>query len=69
MFCDCVVNDTTRPDLKPRQMGYYEELEQLVSSGKYDTRDDFTVVLQPQMRDMLPPIDVSVSIIPPFSTL
>ncbi len=55
------MNDTTRPDLRPRQLAYYEELEDLISSGKYDTTEDFTVVLQPHLRDTGPPIDVRIT--------
>lgn len=30
---------------------YQEQTEELIASGRYDTRDDFTVVLQPFFRD------------------
>jgi phospholipase B1 len=56
-FCSCVTNPSTRPLMREYQMEYYNLLDQLISSGKYDTRDDFTVVLQPQMRDITPPKD------------
>ena len=58
-FCSCALNETTRPLLRPAQLGYYEKLKELAEGGRYDTRDDFTVVLQPYMVDMLPPVDVS----------
>jgi len=37
---------------------YQFETEMLVRSGKYDTRDDFTVVVQPFFRDTVPPASV-----------
>ena len=43
-------------------MQYYEALKQLIEeSGRYDQKDDFTVVLQPFMRDWRPPMNVSSS--------
>ena len=35
-------------------MEYYGELNELIETGRYDTRDDFTVVLQPMLVDMKP---------------
>lgn len=50
----------TRQELRPLQLQYYEALKQLIEeSGRYDQKDDFTVVLQPFMRDWRPPQDVS----------
>ena len=40
-------------------MDYYYGLKELVDSGKYDSRDDFTVVLQPYVVELAPWIDVS----------
>ena len=34
---------------------YQQKVQDLVDSGIYDAREDFTVVLQPFMRDMLHP--------------
>lgn len=62
-FCGCAVDPETQPEMRQLQMGYYNELKTLVDSGRYDTRDDFTVVLQPQMRDLVPYLDVSVYIL------
>jgi phospholipase B1 len=33
----------------------------LIASGRYDTKEDFTVVLQPFMKKMKPPTTVSIS--------
>ena len=36
--------------LRPLQLEYFKMLEEL-ADGRYDTRADFTVVLQPHLRD------------------
>ena len=47
------------PDtIRQIQLEYYDKLKELVDSRRYDTRDDFTVVLQPHMRDQYPLVDV-----------
>lgn len=57
-FCDCAINDTTRPQLRQTQLGYYEALKNITEDPKYlYGREDFAVVLQPHMRDMEPPRD------------
>jgi phospholipase B1 len=53
-FCVCAFNETTREMLRPVQLEYYEQLVDMVESGRYDTRDDFTVVIQPHQRDIEP---------------
>ena len=58
-FCMCAVNKTTRGDLRDIQLDYYHKLNELVESGRYDTSDDFTVVIQPHQRDIKPVLDVS----------
>ena len=60
-FCSCAVREESRQYLREIQLEYSRLLEELVNSGRYDTRDDFTVVLQPHMRDIVPPLDVSTS--------
>ncbi|KAK2194108.1 hypothetical protein NP493_2g07027 [Ridgeia piscesae] len=57
-FCHCALDGATRGELRPVQLQYYEALKQLIEvSGRYDQKEDFTVVLQPFMRDWLPPKD------------
>jgi phospholipase B1 len=56
-YCDCCVNETTRRELRNTQLGYYNELVAIAEDPKYQDRDDFQVVVQPQMRDLMPPID------------
>jgi len=55
-FCDCARNWTTLPMLRPLQLQYTEVFNQLASEERFHS-DDFTVVVQPHLRDMLPPID------------
>ncbi|KAK2170678.1 hypothetical protein LSH36_1g12015 [Paralvinella palmiformis] len=55
LFCDCVVVNAT--EMKPLQLGYYNELKSLIDSGKYETKDDFTVVIQPMFVDSDLPVD------------
>ncbi|ELU16539.1 hypothetical protein CAPTEDRAFT_194093 [Capitella teleta] len=65
-FCNCVTNPETRPEMRPTQLSYINLLDELISSGKYDTRDDFTVVFQPHMRDIVPPKDENGEFYPDF---
>lgn len=54
--------------MRVRQFGYWQELDQVINSGKYDTREDFTVVLQPMFRDQEPPVDVKYHFKPHLET-
>ncbi|KAK2180581.1 hypothetical protein NP493_437g04011 [Ridgeia piscesae] len=57
-MCECALDHNTRPELRPVQLQYYEALKELIEdSGRYDQKEDFTVVLQPFMRDMALPLD------------
>jgi phospholipase B1 len=56
-FCNCVTNPSDRPNMRPTQLGYHNLVRDLINSGNYDTRNDFTVVFQPHMRDIVPPVD------------
>ncbi|CAH1796942.1 unnamed protein product, partial [Owenia fusiformis] len=55
MFCGCVTDDATRPGLKPLQEAYVRGLHDMVNSDRYETRDDFTVVIQTGLEDATPP--------------
>jgi len=57
-FCSCARNSTTKPTMRPIQLQYFDQLERVANDPRYK-RDDFTVVLQPHLRDMIPPIDES----------
>ncbi|XP_039605816.1 phospholipase B1, membrane-associated [Polypterus senegalus] len=60
ILCPCVVkpreNSTELHGLATLNRAYQEALRALVSSGRYDTSDDFTVVLQPFFRDVPTPL-------------
>jgi len=45
--------------LRERQLEYYNQLNDLITSGIYDDRPDFTVILQPHLRDQTVPKYVS----------
>lgn len=53
-FCDCVMHEDSRGEMREVQLGYWYGLKSLIDGGRYDTDDDFTVVLQPHLRDQLP---------------
>ncbi|XP_041907671.1 phospholipase B1, membrane-associated isoform X1 [Corvus kubaryi] len=56
MLCPCVINpkdnSTELKKLIYFNRKYQERTRQLVESGRYDTKDDFTVVVQPFMTNM-----------------
>lgn len=54
-LCDCGKDPLKRDEVRQLQLAYYQQLEELVNSGKYDGREDFAVVLQPHLRDMVDP--------------
>lgn len=55
IVCDCGHNKANSEMLKNAAMAYQRELRALVNSGRYDTRNDFTVVLQPFFKNTEPP--------------
>lgn len=60
-FCNCAVDEMTKPQLRQTQLQYYEQLKAIADDVKYQDSDSFAVVLQPHMRDMIPPIDVCIN--------
>ena len=57
-LCDCANSEKTSPELKGIQLQFFDALKQMVEGGRYDTREDFTVVLQPHLVDQDFPKDV-----------
>ena len=57
LFCDCVIVNATA--MKPLQMAYFDAMMDLSTSGRYDDRDDFTVVTQTMFAEATLPVDVS----------
>ncbi len=49
-MCNCGSEPEYTEILKRIATEYSEAAEQLISTGRYDTRDDFTVVFQPFMK-------------------
>ena len=60
LICPCALYEDFRRPLKSIQVDFYERVKAIVDSGRYDTRDDFTVVMQPFMVYMDPLILVSI---------
>ena len=58
-MCECAKNEDTRVELRDLQLGYFDAISTLVDTGRYDTRDDFTVVIQPMIVDQKIPQGVS----------
>jgi len=56
-FCYCALLDDSYSKITLQQYNglYRDNLWALVSSNKYDTRDDFTVVIQPFLEETAPP--------------
>ncbi|XP_013875458.1 phospholipase B1, membrane-associated isoform X2 [Austrofundulus limnaeus] len=59
ILCPCVVLPKSNSDalqgLENINRGYQDVLHEIVESGRYDTRPDFTVVIQPFFREIVVP--------------
>ncbi|XP_041832725.1 phospholipase B1, membrane-associated-like [Melanotaenia boesemani] len=59
ILCPCVVlpkpNSEALLNLENINKGYQHALHEIVESGRYDTRSDFTVVIQPFFREIVVP--------------
>ncbi|XP_060907759.1 phospholipase B1, membrane-associated-like isoform X1 [Labrus mixtus] len=59
ILCPCVILPKTNSQalqmLEDLNRGYQHALSELVESGRYDTRSDFTVVIQPFFREIIVP--------------
>ena len=58
--CPCVLSKyrKSRDELISRTKAYHQAARDLVNSGRYDTRDDFTVVVQPMLENITVPTKV-----------
>ena len=54
MICPCAKFEDFKQPLKNIQVQFYERVKEIVDTGDYDTKDDFTVVMQPFMVHMDP---------------
>lgn len=57
-LCACAAypaDSEAEAELQMETVRYRELMNQMVLSGRYDTRDDFTVVVQPFFRNTMPP--------------
>lgn len=55
-LCKCAVRDEFSDDLNALSASYQTKTSDLIASGRYDTSDDFTVVLQPFLTKMRTPL-------------
>ena len=56
-FCPCARNWSTLPALRPLQLAYHDQFVKLSNDPRFSNRTDFVVVVQPHMRDLVPPKD------------
>jgi phospholipase B1, membrane-associated len=56
ILCECGINQANAAEQNVLVTGYQTLTTDLINSGRYDTKDDFTVVLQPFMSEMKPPL-------------
>ncbi len=59
--CNCARDEQYVDTIKRIAREYSEATEQLISTGRYDTKDDFTAVFQPFMKKNDVPRKVSCS--------
>lgn len=58
MVCACGKDKNNAALLERLTRDYQDETKKLIDSGRYDTRSDFTVVLQPFFSNTRPPLKV-----------
>ena len=58
-ICPCGVDDTIKAEMQEVAGNYSMGLRNLVESGRYDTREDFTVVYQSHLQNAKPPRKVA----------
>jgi phospholipase B1, membrane-associated len=55
-LCECGITLANADKINALVTNYQAMTEQLIASGRYDNNDQFTVVLQPFMKEMKPPL-------------
>ena len=55
-LCECGITLENADKINALVANYQALTEQLIASGRYDNNDQFTVVLQPFMKEMKPPL-------------
>jgi phospholipase B1 len=55
LICDCGAYPSENSNINDFISAYHEGTRKLVESGRYDTKDDFTVVVQPFLEEFVPP--------------
>ena len=58
-LCDCGITQANADTLNYLVSNYQRLTKELIASGRYDSSDSFTVVLQTFMEEMKPPLLVS----------
>jgi len=59
LVCACGQNSANALRLRELAHGYQNATENLIRGGRYDTRDDFTVVIQPFFKNTEPPVQAN----------
>lgn len=59
LLCGCALDDSRAEDLEKYVAAIQQGVVDLVDSGRYDTHDNFTVVVQTFMNKMAPPKKVN----------
>ncbi|XP_043554398.1 phospholipase B1, membrane-associated isoform X2 [Chiloscyllium plagiosum] len=62
-FCPCLVNpmpdSAELRELRRINKVFQTKLEELVASGRFDQKEDFTVILQPFLKSVTPPLNLA----------
>ena len=68
-MCECGITMANADKINALVAGYQKLTKELVNSDRYDVSDDFTVVIQPFMEEMKPPMLVSINLCLMFNSL
>ena len=59
LLCPCGIDPAQEAEIRKAKEEYNTHIKAVIDSGRYDGRDDFTVVYQPMLEDMDVPYKVS----------